>query len=54
MFFIYNSVYLLIPNFYFIPRWSSLPLVTISLFSMSVSLFLLCKFVRIIYFRVFI
>ena len=41
IYFIYSSVYLLIPNFKFIPPHFS-PLVTISLFFMSVSLFLFC------------
>ena len=42
IYFIYSSVYMLIPNFYFIPPPLSL-LVTRSLFSMSVGLFLFCK-----------
>ena len=44
-YFIYSSVYILIPNFWFISLSPLLlsPLVTISLFSMSVSLFLFCK-----------
>ena len=41
--FIYSSVYMLIPNSYFIPPPHVSPLVTISLFLRSMSLFLFCK-----------
>ena len=45
IYFIYNSVYLLIPNSQFIPPSYVSPLVSINLFSMSVSLFLFCFWV---------
>ena len=47
--FIYSGMYLLIPNSQIIPSLS--PLVTKNLFSMSVSLFLFCKFICIIFLR---
>ena len=46
----YSSVYILIPNSLTIPSHQPSPLVTINLFSKSVSLFLLCKYVHLYHF----
>ena len=47
--FIYGSGYLWIPNSQFIPHPLLSPLVTVSFFSMSMSLFLFYKFICIIF-----